>query len=40
LPDVAAEMRFGAEGAGRSLYFFDPDGKRVEQKGPRVDNPA
>ncbi|MDU5679903.1 MAG: lactoylglutathione lyase, partial [Pseudomonas aeruginosa] len=23
-----------------SLYFFDPDGNRVELKGPRVDNPA
>ncbi|HCL4019430.1 TPA: lactoylglutathione lyase, partial [Pseudomonas aeruginosa] len=21
-------------------YFFDPDGNRVELKGPRVDNPA
>ncbi|AOX26756.1 VOC family protein [Pseudomonas aeruginosa] len=40
VPQVPAEIRFGAEGDGWSLYFFDPDGNRVELKGPRVDNPA
>ncbi|MCR7536844.1 lactoylglutathione lyase, partial [Pseudomonas aeruginosa] len=40
IPQVPAEIRFGAEGDGWSLYFFDPDGNRVELKGPRVDNPA
>lgn len=38
VPQVPAEIRFGAEGDGWSLYFFDPDGNRVELKGPRVDN--
>ncbi|MEH0871238.1 VOC family protein [Serratia liquefaciens] len=28
------ECRFGAEGDGPSLYFTDPDGNRVELKGP------
>ncbi len=40
VPQVPAEIRFGAEGDGWSLYFFDPDGNRVELKGPRVDSPA
>ncbi|QXH54399.1 VOC family protein [Pseudomonas maumuensis] len=30
----AAEKRYGAEGEGLSLYCFDPDGNRVELKGP------
>lgn len=29
-----AEKRYGAEGEGLSLYCFDPDGNRVELKGP------
>ncbi len=29
-----AETRYGAEGEGLSLYCFDPDGNRVELKGP------
>ena len=28
------ESRYGAEGAGPSLYIQDPDGNRVELKGP------
>ncbi len=31
--------RFGAEGDGVSLYMFDPEGNRVELKGP-VNNPG
>lgn len=31
-----AEKRYGAEGEGLSLYCFDPDGNRVELKGPCV----
>lgn len=31
-----AEKRYGAEGEGLSLYCFDPDGNRVELKGPSV----
>ncbi|HBB9123878.1 VOC family protein [Serratia marcescens] len=30
-----AESRYGAEGDGPSIYFSDPDGNRVELKGPR-----
>ncbi|MDH0301543.1 MULTISPECIES: VOC family protein [unclassified Pseudomonas] len=30
----AAQKRYGAEGEGLSLYCFDPDGNRVELKGP------
>lgn len=29
-----AEVNFGAEGDGASLYFKDPDGNTVELKGP------
>lgn len=29
-----AQLRYGAEGTGKSLYFFDPDGNQVELKGP------
>lgn len=28
------ETRYGAEGAGPSLYIHDPDGNQVELKGP------
>lgn len=27
-------MRYGAEGQGPSIYLFDPEGNRVELKGP------
>lgn len=29
-----AQARYGAEGQGLSLYCYDPDGNRVELKGP------
>ncbi|PYC16985.1 VOC family protein [Pseudomonas mosselii] len=32
----AAEKRYGAEGEGISLYCYDPDGNRVELKGPPI----
>ena len=31
-----AEMRFGADGRGPSIYIEDPDGNAVELKGPPV----
>lgn len=31
-----AQSRYGAEGDGPSLYCYDPDGNKVELKGPAV----
>ena len=28
------EKRYGAEGLGPSIYFHDPEGNRIELKGP------
>lgn len=37
VPQGPAEVNFGAEGDGLSLYFHDPDGNTIELKGPIVD---
>ncbi|VWB56770.1 glyoxalase/bleomycin resistance protein/dioxygenase superfamily protein [Burkholderia lata] len=34
VPAEKAAIRYGAEGEGPSIYCFDPDGNRVELKGP------
>lgn len=31
-----ADLNFGAEGDGPSVYFTDPDGNKIELKGPAV----
>lgn len=33
-PQGRAEVNFGAEGDGASIYFSDPDGNVIELKGP------
>ncbi|HEX7326189.1 MAG TPA: VOC family protein [Rhodanobacteraceae bacterium] len=33
---AAGQRRYGAEGRGPSLYVFDPEGNRVELKGPSL----
>lgn len=33
-----AQMRYGAEGEGWSIYCFDPDGNQIELKGPALDS--
>ncbi|MBH3249203.1 VOC family protein [Serratia marcescens] len=37
IPVDPAESRYGAEGDGPSVYFSDPDGNRIELKGPAAD---
>jgi len=35
----APKRRFGAEGYGDSIYFSDPEGNRIELKGPSAPEP-
>lgn len=35
-----AENRYGAEGTGPSIYFLDPDGNKIEFKGPSDESKA
>ena len=36
VPVEAPKRRFGAEGYGDSIYLTDPEGNRIELKGPSV----
>lgn len=36
-PSASAQVNFGAEGDGLSIYLTDPDGNAIELKGPSVD---
>jgi len=35
-PGAPAQINFGAEGNGPSIYFADPDGNQIELKGPSL----
>lgn len=39
-PQGPADINFGAEGDGPSLYFADPDGNGIELKGPSISSGA
>ncbi|MDT8908212.1 Catechol 2,3-dioxygenase [Pseudomonas sp. NFACC32-1] len=39
VPAEKAATRYGAEGNGPSIYCHDPDGNKVELKGPPVSGP-